>query len=176
MSSGTSTPTRPPAPGASRPDPSDPRSQRRARASRLLAAVVAVLVVVGAFLGTRAALAHDSDPNRPVPQSSTMEKTLGVRFSRVAVVGDGGLVTLSYVVLDVEKASRFQSDTKHPPTLRSEARDESTNRVSVMRQGHINRAGATYYFVYQNTGSALRSGEDVTIEYAGLRLEHVPVL
>jgi len=60
--------------------------------------------------------------------------------------------------------------------LRSEARDESTNRVSVMRQGHINRAGATYYFVYQNTRGALRAGEDVTIEYGGLRLEHVPVL
>jgi hypothetical protein len=60
--------------------------------------------------------------------------------------------------------------------LRSEARNASTNRVSIMRQGHINRAGATYYFVYQNTGGALRAGEDVTIEYGGLRLEHVPVL
>jgi hypothetical protein len=97
-------------------------------------------------------------------------------MSRVAVVGDGGLVTLSYVVLDVDKASRFQADTKHPPVLRSEARDGSTSRVSIMRQGHINRAGATFYFVYQNTGGALRAGEDVTIEYAGLRLEHVPVL
>jgi hypothetical protein len=142
----------------------------------MLAAVVAGLLVAGVFLGARAALGHGSDPNRPVPQSSAMETTLGVRFSRVAVVGDGGLVTLSYVVLDVDKAARFQSDTKHPPTLRSEARDGSTSRVSIMRQGHINRAGATYYFVYQNTGGALQPGEDATIEYGGLRLEHVPVL
>ena len=59
----------------------------------------------------------------PVPQSAAMEDALGVRFSRVAVVGDGGLLTVSYVVLDAEKATRFQSDTTHPPVLRSEARD-----------------------------------------------------
>ena len=143
---------------------------------RALLAVMSLLVlVVLAVVGSHAVRGSE-DPNRPVPQSSAMETTLGVRFSRVAVVGDGGLVSVSYVVLDVDKASRFQADTTHPPVLRSEARDGSTQRVSIMRQGHINRAGATYYFVYQNTGGALHAGESTTIEYGGLRLEHVPVL
>ena len=157
-------------------DGSSPRTSRDARTKTALAVVAVLVVAVLGLLGARALRAGNDDPGRPVPQSAEMETALGVRMSRVAVVGDGGLVTLSYVVLDVDKASRFQADTKHPPVLRSEARDGSTSRVSIMRQGHINRAGATYYFVYQNTGGALRAGEDVTIEYAGLRLEHVPVL
>lgn len=113
---------------------------------------------------------------RSMPQSSAMEDRLGVRFSRVAVVGDGGLITLSYVVLDSEKASRFQSDIAHPPTLVSEARNASTRRVSVMKQGHTLRAGATYYLVYENTAGALHADELVTIVEGGLRLRHVPVL
>ena len=47
-----------------------------------------------------------------------MEAATGVRFSRVAVVGDGGLVMVEYVVLDVEKAVAFQADRAHVPTLR----------------------------------------------------------
>ncbi|MDH2413970.1 hypothetical protein [Nocardioides sp. CER19] len=111
-----------------------------------------------------------------VPQSTQLESRTGVRFSRVAVVGDGGLVTLSYVVLDAEKASAFQADREHPPRLASEARHGGTQRASIMRAGHQMRAGQTYYFVYENTGGAIESGEQVTISYDGLSLEHVPVL
>ena len=111
-----------------------------------------------------------------MPHSVGMERNTGVRFSRVAVVGDGGLLTVSYVVLDPEKATLFQSDRDHPPVLRSEARDASTQRVSIMRSGHLMRAGQTYYLVYENTAGALRSGEQVTITYDGISLRHVPVL
>lgn len=151
------------------------RAARR-RARTAVSIILAVLVSLLALLGARAGWGHGSGATRAMPQSSAMESALGVRFSRIAVVGDGGLVTLSYLVLDLDKAARFQGDTKHPPVLHSDARDGGTNRVSIMRQGHINRAGATYYFVYQNTGGALRPGEDATISYGGLRLEHVPVL
>jgi hypothetical protein len=111
-----------------------------------------------------------------MPHSVVMERDTGVRFSRVAVVGDGGLLTVSYVVLDPEKATLFQSDRDHPPVLRSESRDASTRRVSIMRSGHVMRPGQTYYLVYENTGGALRPGERVTISYDGISLRHVPVL
>ncbi|MER7072967.1 hypothetical protein [Terrabacter sp. NPDC000476] len=174
MSTTATTPV-PPAPGPDGP-PGGTTPRPRPPRLRVGLAVLAVLVVAALALVGARSLRGGGDGERAVPQSTEMETTLGVRFSRVAVVGDGGLVTLSYVVLDLDKASRFQADTKHPPLLRSEARAGSTQRVSIMRQGHINRAGATYYFVYQNTGGALRPGEDVTIETNGLRLEHVPVL
>jgi len=135
-------------------------------------AVLALLValIVGNLIQSRA------QANPTVPQNAAMEKALGVRFSRVAVVADGGLVTVSYVVLDPEKASRFQLDGAHPPVLHSEARALSTKRVSLMKQGHTLRAGQTYYLVYQNTKGALKPNEQVSIDAGALHLRHVPVL
>lgn len=138
----------------------------------IVLAVMAVLValIVGNVVQSR------SQPSSLEPQSAAMENALGVRFSRVAVVGDGGLITVSYVVLDPEKATRFQSDRAHAPVLRSEARDGGTRRVSLMKQGHNLRAGQTYYLIYENTAGALRAGERVSIDDGDLHLRHVPVL
>jgi hypothetical protein len=148
---------------------------RRSPAWLRMVAVVLVAVLLG--LGARTiASATAGRHSTAFPQSAAMEDQLGIRFSRVAVVGDGGLITLTYVVLDSEKASRFQSDVSHPPLLKSEARKASTQRVSLMKQGHTLRAGQTYYLVYENTKAALRHGEKVSIVEGNLRLPHVPVL
>ena len=112
----------------------------------------------------------------PFPHDAAMERATGVQFSRVAIVADGGLVMVEYVVQDVEKATAFQADRAHVPTVSSEARDKSTNRVSIMKPGHLIRAGQTYYLVYQNTDGALRSGERATLTYRGHDLTDVPVL
>ena len=117
-----------------------------------------------------------AEPGAAVPQSTAMEAATGVRFSRVAVVGDGGLVMVEYVVLDVEKATAFQADRPHVPTLTSEAREGGTQRVSIMKPGHLIRAGQTYYFVYQNTASSIRPGEMITLRYLSHELHHIPVV
>ncbi|TDO48290.1 hypothetical protein EV651_12356 [Kribbella sp. VKM Ac-2571] len=149
--------------------------RRSPRVNRLvvLSAVLAIALVAGILVGLRVWSSADAGT---FPQSSAIEQQYGVRFSRVAVVGDGGLITLTYVVLDSEKATRFQSDVGHPPELRSEARDGGTKRVSVMKQGHTLRAGQTYYLVYQNTKGALRHGEQTSIHVGDLVLAHAPVL
>ncbi len=146
------------------------------RARRVINLLLAVAVLVlGAYLvGLRQPAA--SGATTEVPHSAAMEKVTGVRFTRVAVVGDGGLLTVSYVVLDSEKATAFQSDREHPPLLTSEARDAHTQRVSIMRAGHLMRAGQTYYLVYENTAGTLRAGERVTVTYDHVSLKHVPVL
>jgi hypothetical protein len=150
------------------------RTPWRQRSRRWLVpvAVVVTIVLLAAYL----LLTREASAGTAMPQSSQMESSLGIRFSRVAVVGDGGLVTLSYVVLDQEKAFRFQTDVEHPPSLHSEARTGGTHRVSLMRQGHNLRAGQTYYLVFQNTAGAIRSGELADIEYGSMHLRHVPVL
>jgi hypothetical protein len=143
------------------------------RAAIMLIAAALLLGLIGTS-GYVAARAHRSSSG--FPQSATMEHRFGVRFTRVAVVGDGGLIVLTYVVLDAEKAARFQDDRAHPPVLASEARQLSTRRISVMKQGHTLRPGQTYYLVYENTRGALQAGERATIADGNLRLEHVPVL
>lgn len=138
----------------------------------LAAGVAAGGVMVRQYRAERAAVVSD----RPVPQSVDLERLTGVRFSQVAVVADGGLITLSYVVLDGEKATVFQSNTAHPPTLTSESRKLSTSKVALMKQGHSLRAGQTYYLVYDNSADAIRPGEFVTITDGAVVLAHVPVL
>jgi hypothetical protein len=149
--------------------------RRLSRRSVAIVLVGVAILLAGVVTAVYVLAAPGSSPPG-FPQSSALEQQLGVRFSRVAVVGDGGLITLNYVVLDGEKASRFQSDRSHLPVLRSEARNGSTSRVAIMKQGHSLRAGQTYYLVYQNTRGALRHGERMTIVDGALRLEHVPVL
>jgi hypothetical protein len=148
--------------------------ERGTRRLVVLGAVLAIALVVGVLVGVK--LWSSPGDAAAFPQSASMEQQYGVRFSRIAVVGDGGLITLTYVVLDSEKATRFQSDTGHPPELRSEARDGGTKRVSVMKQGHTLRAGQTYYLVYQNTKGALRHGEKASVRVGDLVLSHAPVL
>ena len=136
--------------------------------------IVLVTLLVAAIAGNL--VQSRAQATRVTPQSAALEEALGVRFSRVAVVGDGGLITLSYVVLDSAKATEFQSNTAHPPVLQSEARPKSTKRVSLMKQGHNLRAGQTYYLVYENTAGALRPQEEVSIDVGNLHLRHFPVL
>ncbi|MER7246864.1 hypothetical protein [Kribbella sp. NPDC000426] len=149
---------------------------RTPRVNRLvvLSAVLATALVVGLLVVLK--LRSSSADTGSFPQSAAIEQQYGVRFSRIAVVGDGGLITLTYVVLDSEKAGRFQSDVQHPPELLSENRDGGTKRVSVMKQGHTLRPGQTYYLVYQNTKGALRHGEKASIQLSSLTLRHAPVL
>lgn len=147
------------------------RLPRRWRAGATALAVLMAAALLGGW-----SLARRSTSSTAFPHSAAMEQQLGVRFSRVAVVGAGGLVTLTYVVLDSDKASRFQADAAHPPELRSQSRARGTSRVSLMKQGHELRSGQTYYLVYENTRSALRPGEKVTIVKGSLRLENAPVL
>ena len=141
-----------------------------------LSATLMVVVLAAAAVLVHNVVARAGEPDTRVPQNAAMEKALGVRMSRVAVVGDGGLVTLSFVALDVDKAQAFMADRDHVPELVAEDRTGGTHRVSIMRQGHNVRAGSTYYFVYQNTDGAIRAGEHVTVVVGSQRLEHVPVL
>ncbi len=138
----------------------------------LIGLVVTLLFYIGGHLRQP----EPVSPSTPFPHSAAMEDATGVQFSRVAVVGDGGLVMVEYVVQDVEKAKAFQYDREHVPTLTSQSRSLAINRVSIMKPGHLIRPGQTYYFVYQNTAGALRSGELATITYLDHALPDVPVL
>jgi hypothetical protein len=135
----------------------------------------AVLALLGAIALRSGPLAHAKDGGYTVPQNSAMEAKLGVRFTRAAVVADGGIVELRYTVLDAQKASKFQSDTHHPPVLRSESRGGDVYRAALMKQGHELRPGQTYYILYLNNHRSVRSGEDLTIDAGGSHLAHVPV-
>jgi hypothetical protein len=142
----------------------------------MVAVLVVALLVAVVYVATSLRRPEPATVDTPFPHDAAMERATGVQFTRVAVVADGGLVMVAYVVQDVEKATAFQADRAHVPTISSEARDKATNRVSIMKPGHLIRAGQTYYLVYQNTDGALGSGERASLTYRGHELPHVPVL
>ena len=135
----------------------------------LLAASLVTAVTIR-FVGSAQAA-----PGYNVPHDGQLEATLGIRFSQAAVVGDGGLVELRYIVLETQKASAFQNDTKHPPTLRSERNGKLAWRPALMKQGHELRPGQTYYLLYLNSSGAVKRGDQIEIDYGPHRLQHVPV-
>jgi hypothetical protein len=134
----------------------------------LTAALVTVLVL---RFGTSA----DAKPKYDVPHDGQLEATLGIRFSQAAVVADGGLVELRYVVLDTQKASAFQNDTAHPPTLKSERNGKIAWRPALMKQGHELRPGQSYYLLYLNNRGAIKRGDTIEIDSGQRKLLHVPV-
>jgi hypothetical protein len=114
-------------------------------------------------------------PRYDVPHDGQLESTTGVRFTQAAVVADGGLIELRYVVLDTQKASAFQNDTKHPPQLRNERSGKLAWRAALMKQGHELRPGQSYYLLYFNAQGAIKRGDKIAIDAGQRHLQHVPV-
>jgi hypothetical protein len=142
----------------------------RARTRRLAVLLVALALLVGA-----AAVRADAGRRPTVPHDAGFESHTGVRVTRVAVVGDGGLVDVRYVVLDAQKAQKWFGDTKRPPELDNTRRHKTLYRVAAMRQGHELRPGQTYYLVYLNKGGKTRTGDSLDVGAAGDTLAAVPV-
>lgn len=143
--------------------------RRHAWSVLTLVLALGLLVALGVRVGGAVA-----GPRYDVPHDANMERALGVRFTQAAVVADGGLVELRYVVLDTQKASAFQNDTKHPPRLASERNGKIAWRAALMKQGHQLRPGQTYYLLYLNNQGAIRPGDTIRIEAGPNRLAHVP--
>jgi hypothetical protein len=139
------------------------------------ALAVALTLVLAAALILRFVDTADARPRYVVPSDGPMEAALGVRFTQAAVVADGGLVELRYVVLDAQKASAFQNDTKHPPRLRNERSGTIAWRAALMKQGHELRAGQSYYLLYLNSKGAIKRGDKIEIGAGPRHLAHVPV-
>ena len=132
-----------------------------------LACTVTIVWRFGEFASAR--------PGSDVPHDGAMEAALGIRFTQAAVVADGGLVEIRYVVLDTQKGSAFQNDVKHPPQLKNERNGKVAWRAALMKQGHELRPGQTYYILYLNNHNAIHRGDKIRIEAGSHRLAHVPV-
>jgi hypothetical protein len=137
--------------------------------------VFAVLLTLGAVGLWQHAERAAARPSYHVPRSAQLESATGVRFTQAAVVAHGGIVEVRYVVLDAQKASRFQSDTKHPPRLTGERSHKVSWRTALMRQGHELRPGQTYYILYLNNANGIRRGDTLQIDEGRVRLTNVPV-
>lgn len=142
--------------------------------SRRTQAVALLLVAALLALAVHTFASHRAVAESAMPTNASMEEALGVRFSRVAIVADGGLVQVSYVILDSDKATRFQDDQKNLPVLKNEETGAATKRVALMKQGHSLPVGQTYYFVYNN-GGTVRPNDHASLTAHGMSLPGILV-
>ena len=170
-----------PAP-APAPDPAGRSRDRRARlrgtlAGIVLAVVAALAVVVLRQPGGPAepAAAVPIAWARPVVGADGLVQRTGVRITRVAVTGGGGLLDLRFQVVDADKAHGLH-DPATPPALV----DEHTGLVLshlLMNHSHSGdyQPAVTYYLVFENTGGWVRRGGKVTVLLGNAQVEHVVV-
>ena len=118
-----------------------------------------------------------AEPTVPVmPASPAIEEKYGVQFTFLAVTADGGLIDLRYRVVDAGKARSFGHYTETAPLLVSEDTGLMVQTTAMGLHNHRVETGYTYYILYRNTASAIKSGSKVTIQVGDLKLEHVPAL
>jgi hypothetical protein len=137
------------------------------RAAVLLCCLAAALVGL-----SQRADAVPPRQHKPVPVNSRFEAATGIRITRIAVVGDGGLVDVRFIVLDPQKAHSFIGDSDHttngrsklpPPTMRNAKRQALLAQVASMHAHTEFRAGQTYFLIYLNPSGKIHVGDTLDI-------------
>jgi hypothetical protein len=151
--------------------------------------MVVLLVLAVAVVGlTRTADARERANNRErakeVKVNAKFEARSGIRITRIAVAGDGGLVDVRYLVLDPQKAHDFLGDAfKTPegdkgdptPKMRNTRKKVVLQNIASMHQHADLVAGQTYYMLFLNPGGKVKPGDTLDLrdgrnkdEYAGI--------
>jgi hypothetical protein len=136
---------------------------------------------VGLGLACLAALAAwmvasqiSSSPQAPGVAAAAFEEATGVRVTRIALTGGGGIVDVRYRIVDPDKAPIL-----HEPTSRLTVRDDSGEILSTPFHFHSGsasfQAGIAYYELLVNTAGLLERGERVSVVVGTARLDKVPV-
>lgn len=109
--------------------------------------------------------------------TATLEARYGLKVTRIAVTGGGGLVELRFTVLDAEKAKQLLRDQQSTPRLVAEdsghvlyAPQQSSWRKVRVQQG------AQCFVLFPNVRSAVKSGTRVALAFGALRVEPVVAL
>lgn len=111
----------------------------------------------------------------PVPTSPEIEAAYGIRIAQVALIAADGLVDLTYVVTDPDKATLMAESLDKLPVIVARDGTILDQRGSGHRHGQNLQAGQTHFLLYTNTKSALRPGDRVTVRVGDLELKQVPV-
>ena len=160
--------------------PSSARRPALGLPSLTMLAVAAATVVAGAA-GYAGARTFDGAPATPagpapaavlrvgtVPASPAIEATYGVRFSRIGVIADGGLVDVRFQVLDPDRAQPLLG---HHGKVAMVLKDERGNVIldtRAMTPGESTlRPGETYFILFRNAANSVHRGDRVDVLIAG---------
>jgi hypothetical protein len=165
--------------------PPGPAGSRRPRRLRAVGALLGALLVVIAYAGfhlVRDRTAGDAGPTPPPPDwarpsvtAQELPERLGVRLTRVAVTGGGGLLDLRFQVVDPEKAAAIHNP-RTPPALVGEPSGLFLDQL-LMGHSHSGsfKTAVTYYLIFVDDGNLVQRGNKVTVLLGNVEVEHVTV-
>jgi len=141
-------------------------------------ALLITALVVGSWATHRAAPSAPKVATLPTDISAaTLEAKYGIKVTRIAVTGGGGLVELRFTVLDAKKAKLLLRDQQSTPRLVAEdsghvlyAPQQSSWRNVRVQQG------AQCFVLFPNVRTAVKSGTRVALAFGALRVEPVVAL
>lgn len=167
----------------------DPQPQRPGRRGVVLAGIATgvalVLVMAGLIMwrldsGRHPGSASATSTVKPswgrTPVSRDgMAGRVGVRVTRVAVSGGGGLIDLRYQVVDADLANALH-DPANPPALVDEATGLVVRNL-LMDHAHTGpfKTGVTYPLLFENPGNWVHTGGKVTVLLGNAEVQHVVV-
>jgi hypothetical protein len=112
---------------------------------------------------------------RPPVSATGLAERSGVKITRVAITGDGGLVDLRYQVVDANKANVLHE--KQTPTALVDEQSGLVVNQLFMDHAHTgpHKVGETYYLVFNNPGNWVHHSSKVTVLLGNAQVEHVVV-
>ena len=155
------------------------RSERRL--AKWLVVVLAVAAMVAVFAGVRDLRSSSVSAVRAtratgMPKSAAIEATYGVRFDRVAIVAEGGMLQINYTVLDESKAPALHDEATLPYLQLADGTKLNTPGIAGHAHSRSTPAvGAGGYILLANSKSLVGDGIEVSIRMGELRLDGVPV-
>jgi len=112
---------------------------------------------------------------RPSISANELPDRLGVRLTRLAVTGGGGLLDLRFQVLDPEKAAGIH-DPRTPPAL---VEERSRLFLDDLLMGHAHsgafKTAVSYYLIFVDDGNLVQRGSTVTVLLGDVEVKHVTV-
>lgn len=143
-------------------------------------ALLIAALVVGSWAARRTV--PSLAPSKVAPLSTdistaTLEARYGIKVTRIAVTGGGGLVELRFTVLDAEKAKLLLRDQQATPQLVAE---DSGSILYAPRQSSLRNVrvqqGAHCFVLFPNVRSAVKPGTRVALSFGAVRVEPVVAL
>ncbi len=137
---------------------------------------IVLLVVVSLGLGGFALSRMIQPPGKEIAEipQPVIEARYGVRFTRIAMTADGGLVDIRYVVVNNEGNMDALMDGTHNPVLiATDGKQVFTEATMTHKVDH--EIGQTYWMIYYNTNNALHSGSVIDIQIGDVLIENVKV-
>lgn len=144
--------------------------------SRAVAVLAGGALLAAGLLAASVAGQADAAAGPPrTPTDRVVEANSGIRVLAAHVVGAGGIVELTYQVLDPAKASIVEGDVDRTPLITDAKTGDQLHDTAAMRHGHVMRPAGTYFLLYFNKGKVIKPGDVIDVTINGSTLHGVPV-